>query len=42
MARERGIKVYEAYAEELPFEDESFDFVLLVTVLCFLAGRFEP
>ena len=37
IARKRGIKVYEAYAEKLPFEDESFDFVLMVTVLCFLA-----
>ena len=37
IARKRGIKVLEAYAEELPFEDESFDFVLMVTVLCFLA-----
>ena len=41
MARERGIKVYEAYAEELPFEDGSFDLVLMVTVLCFLADPFR-
>ena len=40
-ARERGIKVYEAYAEKLPFEDESFDFILMVTVLCFLADPFR-
>jgi ubiquinone/menaquinone biosynthesis C-methylase UbiE len=40
-ARKRGIKVYEAYAENLPFEDESFDFILMVTVLCFLADPFR-
>ena len=36
IARERGVIVCEAYAEELPFEKGSFDFVLMVTVLCFL------
>jgi ubiquinone/menaquinone biosynthesis C-methylase UbiE len=36
LARKRGIKVHEAYGEELPFENESFDFILMVTVLCFL------
>lgn len=39
-ARNRGIQVYEAYAEKLPFEDESFDFILMVTVLCFLKDPF--
>jgi ubiquinone/menaquinone biosynthesis C-methylase UbiE len=41
IARKRGIKVYEAYAEELPFEDETFDFALMVTVLCFLTDPFQ-
>jgi len=41
IARERGIEVYEAYAEKLPFEDESFDFILMVTVLCFLPDPFS-
>ena len=41
IARKRGITVIEAYAEELPFESESFDFVLMVTVLCFLADPFR-
>jgi ubiquinone/menaquinone biosynthesis C-methylase UbiE len=41
IARKRGITVIEAYAEELPFEDESFDFVLMVTTLCFLADPFR-
>jgi len=36
MARKRGITVYEAYAEALPFQDAVFDFILMVTVLCFL------
>lgn len=37
MARDRGLTVLRGYAEELPFSGQSFDFVLLVTVLCFLA-----
>lgn len=37
MARNRGLKVLQSYAEELPFKEQAFDFVLLVTVLCFLA-----
>ena len=36
IARTRGIDVYEASAEELPFDNESFDFVVMVTTLCFL------
>jgi SAM-dependent methyltransferase len=36
LARQRGIKVYEARVEELPFADESFDFVVMVTTICFL------
>jgi ubiquinone/menaquinone biosynthesis C-methylase UbiE len=36
VARQRGIEVYEARAEVLPFADESFDSVLLVTTICFL------
>ena len=36
IARQRGIEVYEARAEVLPFADESFDSVLLVTTICFL------
>ncbi len=37
MARERGLTVLRGWAEELPFREQSFDFVMLVTVLCFLA-----
>lgn len=36
IARERGIRVYEASAEALPFADESFDFVVMATTICFL------
>ncbi|MFZ5449983.1 MAG: class I SAM-dependent methyltransferase [Thermodesulfobacteriota bacterium] len=40
LARERGIKVCEACGEELPFKNGSFDFILMVTVLCFLKDPF--
>ncbi len=36
LAKERGIIVYEGVAEDLPFEDESFDCVLIVTTICFV------
>jgi ubiquinone/menaquinone biosynthesis C-methylase UbiE len=36
IARQRGIRVYERGAELLPFDNESFDFVAMVTTLCFL------
>lgn len=36
IARRRGVKVYNAVAEELPFCDEEFDFVLMVTTICFV------
>ena len=36
IARKRGIEVYEAKAEELPFDNESFDFILMATTICFL------
>ena len=36
IAKKRGIEVYEGKAENLPFEDESFDFILMVTTICFL------
>ena len=36
IARKRGIKVYEARAEELPFDDSSFDFILIVVTICFV------
>jgi SAM-dependent methyltransferase len=40
MAQSRGIKVYRAVAEALPFRRDSFDLVMLVTVLCFLRDPF--
>jgi ubiquinone/menaquinone biosynthesis C-methylase UbiE len=36
IARQRGVEVCEARAEALPFGDASFDFVVIVTSLCFL------
>ena len=35
-ARALGIKVFNGVAEELPFEDNIFDFVLFVTTICFV------
>jgi SAM-dependent methyltransferase len=36
LARQRGIHVFEAPAESLPFADGEYDFALMVTVVCFL------
>jgi ubiquinone/menaquinone biosynthesis C-methylase UbiE len=41
VARQRGIEVYEARAEALPFADESFDSVLMVTTMCFLVDPLQ-
>lgn len=37
LAEARGLTVYRAHGEDLPLEDGSFDFVLMVTTVCFLA-----
>lgn len=36
LARQRGIDVLEAVAEALPFADATFDFAIMVAVVCFL------
>jgi ubiquinone/menaquinone biosynthesis C-methylase UbiE len=36
IAEKRGVKVINGVAENLPFEDESFDLVLIVTTICFV------
>jgi SAM-dependent methyltransferase len=36
LARSRGITVYNAVAEMLPFAEDRFDFALMVTTICFL------
>jgi SAM-dependent methyltransferase len=36
IARQRGVCVIEAVAENLPLKDSLFDFVLMVTTVCFL------
>lgn len=36
LARHRGIEVVPGIAEDLPFTDSSFDFAVMVTVVCFL------
>jgi len=35
-ARERGVEVFRGVAEQLPFEDDSFDYAMVVTTLCFV------
>jgi len=41
IAKSRGITVHDAKAEKLPFGDTTFDFVLMVTTLCFLENPLE-
>jgi len=41
IARKRGIEIYEAKAEKLPFDSGSFDFVLLVTTICYLQNPIQ-
>jgi len=41
MARKRGIDVHEGRAEALPFDDESFDFLLMMTTICFLENPLQ-
>lgn len=36
IARSRGMTIYDAKAEKLPFDDNTFDFALMVTTICFL------
>jgi len=36
IAQKRGIEVIEGIAESLPLSDSQFDFVLMVTTICFL------
>jgi SAM-dependent methyltransferase len=36
IARKRGIEVIEGTAENLPFEDNSMDYLLMVTTICFV------
>ena len=35
-AQKRGIRTFDGIAEKLPFEDSMFDFVLMVTTVCFV------
>ncbi|VUT26446.1 MAG: hypothetical protein MOIL_01559 [Candidatus Methanolliviera sp. GoM_oil] len=36
LSSKRGIKVYDGIGENIPFEDASFDYALMVTTICFL------
>ena len=35
-ARMQGLEVYPGVAEKLPFSDDKFDFILMVTTICFV------
>lgn len=37
LAEQRGIEVIRAFAEDLPVKDSVYDFVLMVTTVCFLS-----
>ncbi len=37
IAEERGVKIINAVAENLPIENQSYDFVTMVTTVCFLS-----
>jgi ubiquinone/menaquinone biosynthesis C-methylase UbiE len=37
VSEQKGIIVYRAYAENLPLDNATFDFVLMVTIVCFLS-----
>ena len=37
LAKQRGIEVIDAVAENLPFDDAQFDFALMVTTICFIS-----
>lgn len=41
LARKRGIQVIAGQAEALPFAENSFDFLLMVTILCFVSDRIQ-
>jgi ubiquinone/menaquinone biosynthesis C-methylase UbiE len=41
IAKNRGITIYEAKAENLPLGDNAFDFVLLITTICFLENPLQ-
>ncbi len=36
IAQSRGLQMIRALSEDLPFKDESIDYILMVTVICFL------
>lgn len=36
IARTKGLEIIKGFAEDLPVKDETFDFVLMVTTICFV------
>jgi ubiquinone/menaquinone biosynthesis C-methylase UbiE len=41
IAKQRGIDVIDGEAEKLPFDDSRFDYLLMVTTICFLDDVYE-
>jgi ubiquinone/menaquinone biosynthesis C-methylase UbiE len=41
IARSRRMTIYDAKAENLPFDDNAFDFALMVTTICFLEDSLQ-
>ncbi len=41
LAKERGIQVIQGAGENLPFKDNTFDFVLIVATLCFVESPID-
>lgn len=41
LAKKRGINIINAKAEEIPLNDNSFDFVLMVTTICFVSDPYK-
>ena len=41
IAAGRGVKVKKGVAENLPFDDGSFDFIMFITAICFLDDVFQ-
>ena len=41
LAKKRGITVYKAVAEELPFYESTFDYITIITTICFFQDPFK-
>ncbi len=41
LAQEKGLEAIDGIAENLPFENEKFDFAVMITTICFVDDLFE-